>query len=119
MRILTQLWRLVRVAGVTFGAQSVAGIGSTSKAAVVAGVVAAVETTYRTVVPPRGQTWVATFVRNVALALREVSSATAIASKTSPGTVPVPKPATVSPPASLGLPPEIVSAPVVTPHVGP
>ncbi|MGH3180313.1 MAG: hypothetical protein ACRDOE_00160 [Streptosporangiaceae bacterium] len=67
-RLLQGAWRLVRLAGFTYGATLVATPAPPTRAAEIAGAVATAETLYRAVVPVKDQTRLANLVRILARA---------------------------------------------------
>lgn len=114
MTLLSQVWRLVRVTGLAYGAQVVGTSTHPPKAAVIAGVVGAVETAYRQIVPPKEQSRLANVARAVVRAVRDAASTpTGDAPTTSAGGHTSPAPST-----SASAMAQRPSAPV-TPHVGP
>lgn len=94
IRLLTQLWRFIRVSGTAAVAQTAGGAHANPRLAYIALGVGAVETLYRQAVPPRDQSKIAAMISAVRTVYRQAQA----------DQRPVPAAATPSDAAAVGAP---------------
>jgi hypothetical protein len=74
MRLLTQLWRFIRVSGAAAAAQAASGAHTNPRLAYIALGIGAAETLYRQAVPPRDQSKIAALISAVRTVYRQAQA---------------------------------------------